>query len=306
MFKFSTKPGRGISKEEAARRNYFDIFGRHFGHIVGANFWYFLTNGIFFLAAFLLFRVYFIGIDGNNLFLIIKNILNGNNFLVPFVPFIPFMFIGPFTAGYTYLIRNYSKQEPTFLVSDFFEHTKRNLKQSIIVSILSVIVFYLLVQAFVFYNAFFIANGLPIGILYTLAAFIIMLYIIFLFYIYPIMVTFDMNLGVICKNAWTFTMLKLPQNIIIFLLLFAVDFGLYYIMSFVAYLPDIFYFIILVLFLSGFTSFTANYYIWHVMDMHIISQVKEEKTEAIFNDDEYPDFDDEYNEEVQVEDEYLL
>jgi hypothetical protein len=59
-------------------------------------------------------------------------------------------------------------------------------------------------------------------------------------------------------------------------------------------------------FLSGFTAFTANYYIWHVMDKYIIKYVKPKDTkEAIFNDDEYPDLDD-YDEEFQVEDEYLL
>lgn len=307
MFNNSSKSVRGISKEEAQKRDYFGIFGRHFGHIFCANFWYVLTNSLFFIAAYLLFRVYFVGENGNNLVLIASNILRGKNFLVPFVPFIPFMLIGPFTSGYTYLIRNYAKQEPTFLISDFFEHTKNNLKQGLIVSSLSVIVGYLLTQAFVFYNYFFITNSLPLGVLYTLSAFVFALYLIMMFYIYPIMVTFKMSLKVILKNAWTFTMLKLPQNIILFIFLFGIDFGLFYIMSFVLYLPGIFYFFLLAFFLSGFTAFTANYYIWHVMDKYIVSYVKPKKTtNAVFNDDEYPDFDDEYSEDVQIEDEYLL
>ena len=54
----SQKAGRGISKEEAGKRDYFGIFGRHLGHIIGADFWYLLTNSLFFIAAYLLFRVY--------------------------------------------------------------------------------------------------------------------------------------------------------------------------------------------------------------------------------------------------------
>jgi len=305
MFNFK-KAGRGVSKEEAGKRDYFEIFGRHFWHIMGANFWYVLTNSLFFLAAFLLFRVYFMGNDGSNLVLAISGILTGKNFIIPFLPFVPFMLIGPFTAGYTYVIRNYAKQEPTFLISDFFEHTKKNLKQGLIVSATSVVLGYLLIQAFVFYNSFFITSGLPLGILYALAAIVFAVFIIMMFYIYPIMVTFKMSLKVVLKNAWTFTILKLPQNIIIFIILFGIDFGLFYVMFFVWYLPGIFYFILLAFFLSGFTAFTANYYIWHVIDKYIVSLVTpKNKTEAIFNDDEYPDFD-YYDEEVKVEDEYLL
>ena len=307
MFNFSSKPGHGISKEEAQKRDYFGIFGRHFGHIVGANFWYLLTNALFFIAAFIFFRAYFVGENGNNLVLVASNILTGKNFIVPFVPFIPFMLIGPFTAGYTYVIRNYAKQEPTFLISDFFEHSKRNLKQSLIVSVLSVLVGYLLTQAFVFYNNFFFVNNLPLGVLYTLTALVFAIYIIMMFYVYPLMVTFKMNLKVILKNSWTFTILKLPQNIILFVLLFGIDFGLFYLMYFVWYLPGIFYFVLFAFFLLGFTAFTANYYIWHVMDKYIVSYVTQKKnTDAVFNDDEYPDFDDDYNEEFSVEDEYLL
>ena len=302
----SQKAGRGISKDEAQKRDYFGILGRHSGRIIGANFWYFLTNSLFFIAAYLLFRVYFMGNDGNNLVMAASGIMTGKFFIVPFIPFIPFMLIGPFTAGYTYVIRNYAKQEPTFLIAEFFEHSKRNLKQSLIISVLSTVVSYLLIQAFVFYNHFFIVNRMPLGVLYALSAIVFALFIIVMFYVYPLMVTFKMSVKVIIKNAWTFAILKLPQNIILFIILFGIDFGLFYVMSFVWYLPTFIYLLFLIFFLSGFTAFTANYYIWHVMDKYIVQYVKpKNKTEAVFNDDEYPDLDD-YDEEFQVEDEYLL
>lgn len=304
MFGFSNKPGRGISKEEAAKRNYFDIFGRHFGHIIGANFLYVITNIIFFVAAIALFNAYF---SGDNLVHVISYIMTGRMFVVPFIPFIPFMFIGPFTAGYTFVIRNYAKQEPTFLIAEFFEHSKKNFKQALIASAGSTVVSYLLLQAFVFYNNFFVVHGLPLGVLYTLSAVVLVLYVVMIFYIYPIMVTFKMNLKVIVKNAWTFTVLKLPQNFIIFLLIAAVNVGLLYIICFVLYLPVSVYLVLLAFFLTGFTSFTANYYIWHVMDKYIVSLVTPKKnSDVVFNDDEYPDFDDEYDEGVLPEDEYLL
>ena len=304
MFGFSNKPGRGVSKEEAAKRNYFDIYGRHFGHITGANFWYLLSNILFFGAALILFYAYF---NGDNIVYMVTSVMRGEFFLIPFVPFIPFMFIGPFTAGYTYVIRNYAKQSPTFLISDFFEHSKKNFKQAIIVSIFSAIISYLLLQAFVFYNFIFKSNGMPMAVLYILWIFVAVLYVIMLFYVYPIMVTFKMNLKTVLKNAWVFTVSKLPQNIIIFLIVAGVNAIVLYVFQFVLYLPDIFYLFVLGLFLTGFSSFTANYYIWHVMDKYIVSLVtpKREK-ESVFDDDTYPDFDDGYDEEAIIEDEYLL
>ena len=304
MFGFSNRPGRGISKEEAAKRNYFDIFSRHFGHILCANFWYVLTNIIFFVAAILLFNTYF---SGDNLIHIVSYVMTGKMFIIPFVPFIPFLFIGPFTAGYTYVIRNYAKQEPTFLISEFFHNSKKNFKQSLITSVIFTIMTYALLQAFVFYSNFFITHGLPLGVFYVLSVLILVLFVSFTFYVYPIMVTFKMNLKTIFKNAWIFSISKLPQNFIIFVLLAVVNIAVLYLICFVAYLPTIVYLMVLAFFMTGFTSFTANYYIWHVMDKYIVQLVTpNKKTEAVFDDNEYPDFDDDYNEEVLPEDEYLL
>ncbi|MBO5734412.1 MAG: hypothetical protein J6R66_05940, partial [Clostridia bacterium] len=106
------------------------------------------------------------------------------------------------------------------------------------------------------------------------------------------------------KNAWTFAILKLPQNLIIFAVIFAVNAIVFWVMF--LYLPTFVYLLFLGLFLTGFTAFTANYYIWHVMDKYIVSLVKPKNNDAIFNDDEYPETDDDYDEEVEIEDEYLL
>lgn len=304
MFGFSNKPGRGISKEEAAKRNYFDIFSRHFGHIMEANFWYVLTNIVFFTAAVILFNAHF---SGDNLVHVVSYVMTGKMFIIPFVPFIPFLFIGPFTAGYTYIIRNYAKQEPTFLISEFFHNSRKNFKQSIITSAISTVMTYALLQAFVFYNNFFTTHGLPLGVFYVLSFLILVLFTSFIFYVYPIMVTFKMNLKTIYKNAFIFTISKLPQNFIIFVLLAGINIAVLYLICFVAYLPTVVYLLVLGFFMTGFTSFTANYYIWHVMDKYIVQLVTtSKKSQAIFDDNEYPDLGDDYNEEVIPEDEYLL
>jgi len=283
---FGTKSRRGISKEEAAQRNYFDILGRHFRHICGISLLYALANILFFGASIILFIAYF---SGDNLVTIATAFLNGKQIILPIAPFLPLMLTGPFTAGFTYVIRNYAKQEHAFLISDFFEHSKKNWKQGLLTSILSYLVLYLYLQAVIVYNSLFISAGLPLGILYTLLAVVAMLLIIMSFYIYPIMVTFRMKYKVILKNAWTFTILKLPQNFIIFALLAAIHSALIYLIFVVFLIPEL-WLILMALFLTGFTSYTANYYIWHVLDKYIVQFVTSKKEDdRIFTDEEHQD-----------------
>ncbi len=278
------KNGRGVSKEEAAQRNYFDILGRHLGHICGVSLLYALTNILFFGGAILLAIAYF---GGDNLVAIAQAFLSGKKIALPIVPFLPLMLTGPFTAGFTYVIRNYAKQEHAFLFSDFFEHSKKNWKQGLITSILSYFVLYLYLQAVLVYNSMFISAGLPLGFLYTLLAIAGILLTIMSFYVYPILVTFRMKYKVVLKNAWTFTILKLPQNFLIFLLLAAIHGGLIYLIFAIFLLPEL-WLILMALFLTGFTSYTANYYIWHVLDKYIVQLVTPKKDEdRIFTDEDH-------------------
>ncbi len=290
MFGMKSQGGAGLTKEQASRRNYFDIFSRHFRHIVGASFLYALSNLLFFGASFALFAAYF---SGDNFVKIAQAFLSGKSFVFPILPFLPLMLTGPFTAGFTYVIRNYAKQEHTFLFSDFFEHAKKNWKQALITSILAYLVMYLVVQALIVYNSIFVASGLPLGVLYTLFFVVCTLLTILFFYVYPMMVTFRMSLKTIFKNAWAFTIMKLPQNIIIFALLLLINGGLFYVTTLILMLPELF-FILLVFLLTGFTSYTANYYIWHVLNKHIVQYVtKKDEDERIFVDEEHmEDYDD--------------
>ena len=87
-----TENRRGVSKEDAAQRNYFDIVGRHFWHICGVSFWFALSNLLFFGASIYLFSSYF---GGDNLVTIVTAFLRGKSFIVPIVPFLPLMLHRP-------------------------------------------------------------------------------------------------------------------------------------------------------------------------------------------------------------------
>ncbi len=279
--------GAGLTKEQAAQRNYLDILGRHFWHIVGASFWLTLSNILFYGATVYLFFIYF---SGDNFVQLASAFLYGKPLVLPIVPFLPMMLTGPFTAGFTYVIRNYAKQTPTFMMHDFFTHAKRNIKQGLLASSLITLAYYFLAQSLFFYNSFFMQNGLPLGVLYTLIAVVAILLTITVFYIYPIMVTFRMSFKVIFKNAWTFAVLKLPQNFMIFAFLFAVNGAVFYFLVAKWFLYEVWLFL-LALLLSGFTAFTANYYIWNVLNKYIVKLVtKKSEEEQIFVDEGHVEY----------------
>lgn len=285
---FSQKIGPGVSKEQAANRNYFDILIRHFGDISKASLWYAFANVLFFAATYILARAYF---TQDNLVKIATHFLNGEVVFLPIVPFLPLMLTGPFTAGLTFVTRNFAKEEHTFIRSDLFENAKKNLGYALLTSVLTTLVAYLLLQALIVYNSFFLSSGLPVGVLYTLFFIVTCLLIIMSYYVYPIMVTFDMNYKTILKNAWTFTILKLPQNLFFFFILAAINVGVFYLCNFVIYLPFI-WILLMCVFLTGFTSYTANYYIWHVLNKYIVQYVtKKEKDDKVFSDDPWDAFD---------------
>lgn len=265
------KPGKGISKEEAARRNYFDILGRHFWDLVKLNLLFVVCNIIFIAAAIFLALPYFMNFEE-----VIDTIVWEKNVILPPLPFVPFMFMGPFIAGLTYVLRNWSRQEHAFLVSDFFEHSRKNWKQGLLMSVISTVTTYLYFTAVIFYAK----SGFYTSFVLAISAVVGFMLLAMSFYTYPMMVTFDMKLRDIIKNAWIFAMAKLPQNLFFLIIIAAVHLVLLY------YLPMV-WILLMFLILIAWTGYTMNYYAWHVMDKHMMSQLKTdvEKEAPVFEDD---------------------
>ncbi|MBR5156203.1 MAG: hypothetical protein IKW59_00360 [Clostridia bacterium] len=266
------KPGKGISKEEALKRNYFDILSRKFWKLVQLNLLYAVCN-ILFIGASLFLAIGYDWVE------ILSALIKGQLTLLPPLPFIPLMLTGPFTAGLTYVIRNYSRQEHAFMASDFFEHSKKNIKQGLLMSVLQVVVTYLLATAFFFYLNFFVTHGLNTGILFGIAIVVTIFMLSMSFYVYPIMVTFDMKLIHILKNSWIFAISKLPQNLFILIILGVVH-------GVLVWNYPLVWLILMPLFLIVWSSYTMNYYVWNVMDKYMMSQIEkpEDDTENVFDD----------------------
>ena len=114
-------------------------------------------------------------------------------------------------VGTTYQLRNIVKGEPAFLWSDFWHAIKRNKKQGFLMGILDVALLVLLVYdiLFFYYNIGAFLNN----VLFYLSLVIAVVYLIMRFYLYIILVTFDLPLRKILKNALIFSIIGFKRNL---------------------------------------------------------------------------------------------
>jgi len=119
---------------------------------------------------------------------------------------------GPANVGTTYLLRSMVREEAIFLWSDFWYAIKRNLKQEFGFGILDLVIMGLLGYDFIYF--YLNLNGtMMMNILFFLTFSMIIVYAMMRMYIYLMMITFDLSIFKLLKNALFFTILGIKRNI---------------------------------------------------------------------------------------------
>ena len=117
---------------------------------------------------------------------------------------------GPVCTATAYLFRNMVKGEPLFLFTDFKYAIKRNLKQEFIVGILDFAFLGLL--AYDIYFFYLNITGTLTGIFFYMSLVFACIYFVMRFYLYIMMVTFDLSIFKLIKNAFIFSILGFKRN----------------------------------------------------------------------------------------------
>jgi len=118
-------------------------------------------------------------------------------------------------VGATYNLRSLVRGDSCFLFSDYFYAIRRNLKQGLLFGLLDVLIIVVLLVDFFYFNA--LADIFWFGVCYILFIVLIVTYSIMRFYIYHMMITFDLSIKKILKNALIFVPLGMKRNFIGFL-----------------------------------------------------------------------------------------
>ena len=114
-------------------------------------------------------------------------------------------------VGSIYVTRGLVRGDSVFIFSDFFYAIKKNLLQGFILGVIDCAIMGVLA-----YNLIFFFNAAPSGLtnfVYVMTIALIILYIIFRFYTYLMIVTFNIKLNKVFKNALIFTVLGIKRNV---------------------------------------------------------------------------------------------
>lgn len=123
-----------------------------------------------------------------------------------------FLTFGPVMTGITYNMRNIVRGEPLFMWSDFKYAIKRNLRQSIILGVMDLVIMFALVYGLVFY--YINLHSTLFGVFFYLTIFITILYLFMRKYLYLMLVTFKLSIPKLFKNALIFAVLGFGRNFV--------------------------------------------------------------------------------------------
>jgi len=136
---------------------------------------------------------------------------------------------GPFNAGVTYVLRNWARDQHSFILSDFWDAVKGNWKQALAVSFISGLLPFLAFVGVQFYSGMIKTSPvftIPIALMLLVTA----LWSMATMLMYPMMVTYALKLRDVIRNALLLTVAKLPFAVLFRLLtlvILAIGVGVY-------------------------------------------------------------------------------
>ena len=295
------KEGPDIAKDAPEKRAFFrfwEIAWNKRFKLVGINFIYFLFDLIpSALAAagyMLAVSFYFTLARGTSVWENIENSANpyyarvmyfmGLAFTIVFYNIVPVFSAGPFRAGLTYITMSFVKREPVFLWSDFMSKSRANMKLGIKVMIIQGLLGIWDMVLIAFYLACAGKNtnmsGLMPDLLLFICAGITAFFTAFLLamsmYIYPMIVTFNINLRQLYKNAMIFALIKwLPNLGILILTAAAVILPLLLINGYFSFIVTLLCYAVIG---QAFISFLHNFYVYPTIKKYMIDNPKADRS----------------------------
>ncbi|MBQ7097430.1 MAG: YesL family protein [Clostridia bacterium] len=278
FFNYS-KPGPGVPKRDPNQSRmsiYFELLRRKWWNLVKLNLLYFVSAIPFFVVTMVVMGFLSSRITDavSPVFYEISEteaaampMIAGFDLIIKFalaILFTVFFGLGPVTAGYTYILRNYSREEHVYPVADFFEHAKSNFLQSFCLWIIDLIVFVLVTTAITFYSSM----GGAVSLLNAFIFLFLLIYLMMHLYIYQIMITFKLSMGSIFKNSFIFVMSNVPKNMLLLLILVVVHIGVPYVITtvFMSVVGLAVFYLLEALILAALFGFTTNYFVYPAIE----------------------------------------
>lgn len=128
---------------------------------------------------------------------------------------------GPFNAGVTYVLRNWARDEHSFVLSDFKDAIKANWKQSLVISVIDGALPFLMYTCWRFYGSL-LSESLFYMVPTALVLLVTIVWSLADMLAYPMLITYDLKIRDVIRNSVLLTLAKLPFAVLIKLATLAV------------------------------------------------------------------------------------
>lgn len=236
LFNGYLKEGPGVDKNAKKKKGiflYFDIVFRKFIKLMSANALYFAVSIPYLVIAYIFLASFVMGAFGLDLAIertVASTVIEGvtpeqlgqtlsvtMRMMITMVLF-NFFGSGPAGASYAYAARCYTRGEHVWLLSDGWDKFKGNLKQSIPLFFIDIVVLVLGMNAVAFYSTLASSSTGAMLLLLSWAKYftvvVIMVYMMMHIYIYQIMVTYECKFTELIKVSALITIAKLPMSVL--------------------------------------------------------------------------------------------
>lgn len=209
LFNNYEKPGKGVRKDEKRKKGpalYFELLFRKFGSYFKLNLTYMVTCTPAFLVLFF--------ISGY----VLQELIQKEQALAILPIIISFFLtslfsLSPFSSGYYYILRNFSEERHAWLFSDFAEQFAKNRSKSLITFFIDLFA----VSAFLIFSRVYIMSAFFISKIFFVPYAVLVLALItyknMMTYKWTMIVTLDLNLRTIYKNAFLLVMCEFPTTL---------------------------------------------------------------------------------------------
>lgn len=151
----------------------------------------------------------FLGIFGQQLDLHVLNV--GQIYTLIALAVITLLLWGFVHVGAAYCTRSMLRQEPVFIFSDFFYAIKRNWKQGFLMGIIDALIVVILTIDILYCSQ--VGGSFWLDLMFFTTCALCIIYFFMRFYIYLMLVTFDLSIRKIYKNALIFSILGIKRNL---------------------------------------------------------------------------------------------
>ncbi len=316
LFDF-TKEGKGIKKEDCVTdkpftlSTFFKTLKNHFWNMSCLNILYLIVNfplffGLFALSGNLnitsptpmgLFYPQLIGmtkVSNNPILQTICGFTGGEvsisapttaTVVVMSLTILVIFTFGIANCGLTYVLRAYARREPVFMFSEFFASIRDNWKQALPLGIFDLVFSFASVYVYFFWQS---QSGFINDIMFFMSIFVLFVYFFMRFYMYLMMITFDLSILKILKNSLIFALLGVKRNFLALLGILAVLAINFYIYFLFFPIGVILPFVITI----ALCSFVSMYCTYPAVKRYMIDPIEKTNCDSVDYDDIDPVFTD--------------